>query len=231
MGELGFSLNLPLAVIGSAGILGTMALIGLLEDDGLMRSALSEALEKAGHQVAFKCETAAQFLEKASSKHIELALLDVHLGSALNGIDVGNKLRSLYSELPIIFLTSFSDLRLASEGQQEMPSGAKVITKGGIKFFEDLLREIGLPSNSNYQDSNAAPIALLTDQQVLVLKLIAEGLSNSEIAIKTNTSLKNVESIITKLNRALGVEESKSTNSRVQLVRLYFKHRGVVLDG
>jgi DNA-binding NarL/FixJ family response regulator len=208
-----------------------MALIGLLEDDGLMRAALSEALEKAGHRIVFKCETASQFLERASAKHFDLALLDVHLGSALNGIDVGNRLRALYAELPIIFLTSFSDLRLASEGEQEIPLGAKVITKSGIKFFDDLLREIGVPGNSSTQDSNSAPMSLLTNQQVLVLKLIAEGLSNAEIALKTKTSLKNVESIITKLNRALGVEESKSTNSRVQLVRLYFKHRGVVLDG
>jgi DNA-binding NarL/FixJ family response regulator len=208
-----------------------MALIGLLEDDGLMRSTLSEALEKAGHQVAFKSETAAQFLERASSKHFDLALLDVHLGTALNGIDVGNKLRSIYVDLPIIFLTSFSDLRLATGGQQEIPSGAKVVTKGGIKFFDDLLREIGTPGTREHQDASAAPIALLSDQQVLVLKLIAEGLSNSEIAIKTQTSVKNIESIITKLNKALAIEDSKSTNSRVQLVRLYFKHRGVALDG
>jgi DNA-binding NarL/FixJ family response regulator len=87
----------------SAGILGDMALIGLREDDGLMRSALSEALEKAERQIVFKCETASQFLERASAKHFDLALLDIHLGSALNGIDLGNRLPDLYSELPIVF--------------------------------------------------------------------------------------------------------------------------------
>lgn len=58
----------------------------------------------------------------------------------------------------------------------------------------------------------------LTPREQSVLELVSEGLMNKEIAVRLNTSVRNVEKYVSRLFGKTG------TNSRTELVRFSLKH-------
>lgn len=208
-----------------------VAKIGVLEDDSLMRLALSESLRSAGHEIIFDSGEASRFVELARGRHIEVAVLDIHLGDSITGLDVGFKLRTIYPELALVFITSFSDPRLIPGGLKEIPERAIYLEKSKIESIQTLNRAIEQAQGGELgADPSAMSLASLTDSQVEVLRLIAQGLSNSQIAQSTKTSIKNVEGIISRIIRSLGLQEVGNQNQRVHMARVYFRSRGVKLD-
>lgn len=208
-----------------------MAKIGVLEDDSLMRLALSESLRSVGHTVVFDSGEASKFIELARGRHIEVAILDIHLGDALTGMDVGFKLRTIYPDLALVFITSFSDPRLIPGGLKEIPERSVYLEKAridSIKTLNDAIEQA--MGGKGLADKTSLALASLTNSQVEVLRLIAQGLSNSEISKITNTSIKNVEGMISRIIKSLGLQDSGNQNQRVHMARVYFRSRGVKLD-
>lgn len=208
-----------------------MAKIGVLEDDSLMRLALSESLRSVGHTVVFDSGKASKFIELARGRHIEVAILDIHLGDALTGVDVGFKLRTIYPDLALVFITSFSDPRLIPGGLKEIPERSVYLEKAridSIKTLNDAIEQA--MGGKGLADKTSLALASLTNSQVEVLRLIAQGLSNSEISKITNTSIKNVEGMISRIIKSLGLQDSGNQNQRVHMARVYFRSRGVKLD-
>jgi DNA-binding NarL/FixJ family response regulator len=91
-------------------------------------------------------------------------------------------------------------------------------------------------SDSIVFDSQLAGIPLnpafgsLTDVQVETLKLVAEGLSNSEIAIQRSVSQKSIEQTIARVSKALGITPDSKSNQRVHIARVYFRSIGAKTD-
>jgi DNA-binding NarL/FixJ family response regulator len=65
----------------------------------------------------------------------------------------------------------------------------------------------------------------LTDHQIAVLRLVASGRSNNEIAAAMDVSDKAVERTIQRISEALGLEASAG-NRRVHLTRAYAELSG-----
>jgi DNA-binding NarL/FixJ family response regulator len=91
-------------------------------------------------------------------------------------------------------------------------------------------------SDSLVFDSQLARIPLnpafgtLTDVQIETLKLVAEGLSNSEIAIQRSVSQKSIEQTIARVAKALGITPDSKSNQRVHIARVYFRSIGAKTD-
>jgi DNA-binding NarL/FixJ family response regulator len=66
----------------------------------------------------------------------------------------------------------------------------------------------------------------LTDVQIETLRLVAHGLSNSEIARVRYVSEKSVEQIVARVAQHLGIAPDRSRNLRVVLTGEYFKWLG-----
>ncbi|MEK9578408.1 MAG: LuxR C-terminal-related transcriptional regulator, partial [Aquiluna sp.] len=67
----------------------------------------------------------------------------------------------------------------------------------------------------------ATPLAKLTDRQIQTLALLAEGLSNKEIARKRGITEQSVAISINRISKALGVSQHLDRNQRVHLARVY----------
>jgi DNA-binding NarL/FixJ family response regulator len=65
-------------------------------------------------------------------------------------------------------------------------------------------------------------LAELSAKQLEVLKLIAEGLSNQQIADARQTSVRAVEGMVSRIFEALGIDVQDAGNSRVDAVKKYF---------
>ncbi|HEY7854766.1 MAG TPA: response regulator transcription factor [Aquiluna sp.] len=209
-----------------------MAKIGVLEDDSLMRLALKESLRALGHEVVFDSGSASEFVSQARSRHIELALLDVHLGSGITGIDVGFTLRGIYPNMGLVFLTSFADPRLISSANMSLPQGSIYIEKSKIESIGSIDSAIASALKGGGQGTygSSSDIGLLTNKQVEVLRLVASGLSNSQIAQEQSSTVKNIEAVISRIIKTLGLRDIETQNQRVHMARAYFRYRGVKLD-
>ena len=69
-------------------------------------------------------------------------------------------------------------------------------------------------------------LSSLTNIQVETLRLLAQGLSNSDIGRTRFVSEKSVEQIVSRIAQVLNVQPDRGKNMRVQLVGEYFKWIG-----
>lgn len=203
--------------------------IGLLEDDALTRIAIAESLKSRGYRVGVSASSPSDFIDAFSKTPLDAVLLDLHLGDGPTGLDVGNYLRSKSSILGIVFLTSFEDPRLLNSGIREFPIGSRYITKRSIENLDSLDKEIraSIARASKNAVLGESELMKLTDSQIETLRLVAEGLSNAEIARRRYVTEKTVESTIARITRALELDALPGRNARVHMAQVYFRSRGV----
>lgn len=223
----GFGLFLKLPI--KEGLAAMELSIGLLEDDALTRVAIAESLKNRGYRVGISASSASEFIDSFGKVPLDAVLLDLHLGDGPTGLDVGNFLRSKSSILGIVFLTSFEDPRLLNSGIRDFPIGSRYLTKKSIGNLDALDEEIRSSIKRAKKNAVLGESALmkLTDSQIETLRLVAEGLSNSEIAKARFVTEKTVESTIARITKALELDASPGRNARVHMAQVYFRSRGV----
>lgn len=126
--------------------------IALVDDDALLRNALSRLLEMTGMRV----ETYAsgqEFLAAAGSSQAHCVVLDVQLGD-LSGIAVAQELRSSEPHFPIVFITGSIDH--VFEQQADEIVGASFLRK---PFLRDTLIDAVMAAITNRDKLDAASAA------------------------------------------------------------------------
>lgn len=81
-----------------------------VEDEDFIRLVVTETLVEAGLRVteARNGEMALDLLKEQAD--FALLLTDVHMPGRLNGIDVATHMRSLWPEIPVVFVTGRPDV-------------------------------------------------------------------------------------------------------------------------
>jgi DNA-binding NarL/FixJ family response regulator len=205
----------------------------VVEDDPFTRISVVAALQHYGYQVVVDVSSPSQAVLRAKTARPDVAVLDLHLGAGATGLDVAQALRRMNPRIGIVLLTSFEDPRLLSSGLPAVPRGTIYLTKQSVTKMSQLKSAI---SDSLVFDSQLARIPLnpafgsLTDVQIETLKLVAEGLSNSEIAIQRSVSEKSIEQTIARVAKALGITPDSKSNQRVHIARVYFRSIGAKAD-
>lgn len=209
----------PLHNLGMA-----LASLLLVEDDVFARSTLAAALAAANFEIKAEVASANEALNAVQKYSIDIAVLDLDLGPGANGIDIAYALRQVHPHIGIVILTSYTDPRMSNPNNQTLPKGSKFITKSkmsNIRALTKILIEIKhLPTSGRTLIEVAKPE--LTENQLLVLQYVAEGLITKEIARRLQVSDKAVEGTISRLHAVLNIPKNPTLNNRVQLARAYF---------
>lgn len=199
-----------------------LAQVLVVEDDPFSATSLEAALILAGFEVTGAAQTAKEALGALEKKPTDVAVLDIDLGPGPTGIDVAYALRQVNPVIGLVFLTSFTDPRLSKSGNLPLPKGSRYITKSALK---DLKTLGSLILQAKYQPLSTAGLSkapsTLTPQQIEVLRLIASGATNTEIARQLVISEKAVEHLVGRIAKVLKIKRSTNQNLRVQLVRVY----------
>jgi DNA-binding NarL/FixJ family response regulator len=206
--------------------------VGVLEDDNLTRLTLAAALEAQGFEVLVASASAGDFLKVAQTRWLDAALLDVHLGAGPTGLDVAAALRKLQPNLGLVFLTSFEDPRLLDPKLPKPPANSRYLTKSEIRDIEMLRGEIELAiaGADRAAAESAGPLSSLSDTQIETLRMIALGLSNSEIAKRRFVTEKSVETTVSRIAKTLGIVQQSGKNQRVHIAQAYFRSRGMAIE-
>ena len=80
----------------------------VIEDEALVRMAISMYLKAAGFEVCGEAATAADALDLASSKRPNAAVVDIRLGAGSDGIALAKKLNMLHA-CHIVFVSGSAE--------------------------------------------------------------------------------------------------------------------------
>ena len=199
----------------------------VIDDDSFVRSSLTAGLKSYGIEVVGSGQNFFSAMEACNKFKVDVAIVDLDLGPGPSGVDICHSLRKKMPNIGLVLLTSYTDPKIADPKMPNLPKGTRFLSKSNLTEFQILVNEVlaakvkPLAATKRIADSN-----VLTDVQLQVLKLVAEGYSTSEIADRRAVSVKAVEGIISKIHQELGLEKAKRLNQRVQLTRAYFKLSG-----
>ena len=209
-------------------------------DDAFELATLSAALRLHAINVVAEAQTEeiAQNLYKFLSP--EVVIIDLQFASQ-EALSLVNKFRKVNPGLGIVLMTACPDLRLLGLVEKQIPMGSQVILKKSVadlsvvsQAISNSLVAVAEKRKMSWIDSHGSlhesafrsVLSDFTDIQIETFRLLANGLSNSEIAKVRFVSEKSVEQIVARIAQHLLVVPDRAQNLRVILTGEYFKWIG-----
>ena len=183
----------------------------LVDDHPLVRDGLRARLETVpGLQIVAEASSAAEALQLAASRPIDLALTDINM-PGVNGIELTATLHGQYPEIAVLILSMhdkseyvIQSIRAGARGyvlkdapSQDIVQAIETVRRGGIYYSAALAGQLGAPLPQR---------DLLTLREREVLKHIANGESNKQIARELDLSVRTVETHRLNIKRKLGID-------------------------
>ena len=199
----------------------------IIDDHPLMRRGIKQLVElEEGFEVVGGAGNGSEGISLALQTSPDLIILDLNM-KGLSGLDTLKALRSEGVDARIVILTVsyarsdiFTLIDAGADGYllkdtepDTLLSQLKRIAQGEV-ILSDSIKDLLIERQSSQE-----PIYSLTDREMDVLRLIATGLSNKQIAGQLFISEETVKVHIRNLLRKLNV------HSRVAATVLYFKHQ------
>ena len=204
----------------------------VVEDDPFVKSLLVSVLESSGFETK-AAGSAAEARKLAEGYSADAAVLDVELGDGPSGFDLAQVLRVKNPNLGLIFLTHIPEPRVVGIENKRIPRDAAYLRKDRLADSEILARAIDAALRNrvskDFRDDKNAPHKLteVSRSQLEVLRMVAMGLSNHEIASQRGTTVRAVEHLIKRAFAAAGVDSESPGNTRVIAAREFIQVAGM----
>jgi DNA-binding NarL/FixJ family response regulator len=191
----------------------------LADDERLVRAGFRMLLRaEADIEVVGEASDGRQAIEAAARLHPDVILMDIRMPT-LNGLEATRQLLAADAPSRVLVLTTFDldeyvyeALRAGASGfllkdapEEQLLAAIRVVAVGGALFAPSVTRRL-IEEFSRRLPANPEPppgFSDLTPREVEVLKLLARGLSNAELAqtlyLSENTARTHVARILTKL--------------------------------
>ncbi len=202
----------------------------VVDDDDFTRSLVASLVESLGYVVCARSGAVTEAMGLAQSERPELAILDLDLGEGPTGIDLAHGLRKLNSRIALVMLTSYGDPTWMGQ-RRRPPAGTRYVVKGSVSDAQVLAdameRALADPLTDDASPGAASP---LSENQWEILRLVAAGYSNAEIARRRTLTEDAVNKAVTRLVRQLDLTVGKDANARVLLTQAYNQLTGTVSE-
>lgn len=200
----------------------------MVEDDAFTRLTVTTLIRSLGHSVVASADSVLTAMDAARQGSPTVAVIDLDLGAGPTGLDLSQGLRRLRPDLGIVILSSYADARVLGSRSRPLPPRAQFLSKRNLGEAAALDEAIRSSRAGAEGASTAAPSAAwdITDAQFELMRLVASGFSNDEIANRMHVTEAGVRRAITRLLRKLNIEASSANNPRVLLARAYVELAG-----
>lgn len=199
-----------------------MTSVLVVEDDSFVRATVTTALRFHDFEVVDSVGSAVAAMDAFRISLPDVALLDLDLGGGPTGADIAVGMRRIKANVGIVFLTSFEDPRLLDSRLTNMPERCGYVVKQSLQDTEFLATAI-----RGCDEPGEIPRVKLTESQAETLRLLAAGLSNTEIARIRVVEVSAVEKAIRRAADVLGIASNETVNQRVALARAYYRMAGL----
>lgn len=192
----------------------------IIDDHEMVREGLKAMLTaEPDFEIIGDAANAEQAFELIERLRPDVILLDIRL-PGVSGIDVCRTVTERYPETAVIILTTFTDETLVAQCIQ---AGARGFIVKDIERF-DLKRSIRAVARGEAAIDPKAAVAVLaqlrraprvkqesspeslSSQQIVILRLVAQGLSSREIATQLYLSENTVKGYVQEILHRLGVK-------------------------
>ncbi len=211
----------------------------LADDHAVVRSGLRMLLQaQPDMEIVGEAESGTQALAQVRSLQPDVILMDIQM-PGMNGIEATRQIKETCAETAVLALTMHEDdqyffemLQAGASGYlpkraapDELVRAIRTVSRGDVFLYPSLAtRLVQSYVGGEAGDDSEALVSDLTPREKEVLVLIAEGLTNPEIADKLVISVKTVdrhrENIMRKLN----------LHSRIDLVKYAIRHGLIALE-
>lgn len=188
----------------------------IIDDHSLVREGIKQLLELDGDiKVKGEAGNGEEGIELIQATNPDVVLLDINM-PVMNGLQMLQKLKENKLEVKILILTIHNEIEYLAKaveiginGYVLKDSDSEILKKAiftiheGETYIQPNLAPL-LNEKISFQEENAA-INDLTKREVEVLKLLAEGLFNKEIAYKLSISEKTVKNHVSNIFRKIEV--------------------------
>lgn len=190
----------------------------LVDDEELVRTGLRTILDaQPDIDVVGEATDGAEVMPQVRQLRPDVVLMDVRM-PAIDGIQATRQLLAAMPEPPrVLVITTFENddyvyeaLRAGASGfllkrarPAEVAEAVRVVAHGESLLFPAALRRL-ISSHAARTDGRALATARLTEREAEVLRLMAAGLSNAEIAARLVVGIETVKThvgnVLTKLD-------------------------------
>jgi two-component system, NarL family, response regulator DevR len=207
----------------------------LLDDHEVVRRGVRDLLDASGEiDVIGEASTAEEALSRIPAVRPQVAVLDVRLPDG-NGVEVCRSIRSDHPEIACLMLTSYSDDEALFEAimagaagyvlkqirGNDLVAAVKHVATGASLLDPALVgRVIARLRNPPQEDER---LGRLSDQERRILDLIAQGMTNRQIANELHLAEKTIKNYVSNLLMKLGME--RRTEAAVFAARLSDGHK------
>lgn len=207
-----------------------MTTVAVIEDNNTMRKMLVELIDStSGYRCVCACSTSKEALTDVPKYQPDVALMDIHLPDE-SGIACTARLTEKMPSLQVIMVTVYKDTDLIFQAlkagaigyilkrfrPEEIIQAIADVRTGGVPMTAEIARMVVRSFRSPSQVPN---VHGLTERESEILVLLAEGLSNKEIAQKANISAGTVRIHLGHIFKKLHVR------CRTEAAAMYFRKR------
>lgn len=212
----------------------------IASDDAFELTTMSAALRLHGINVVGEASNKIIAENTFRSLQPEVLIIDLMFAST-DAVGIICAFRKTNPKLGIVLMTACPDLRLLGVSEKALPKGVQIVLKRSVADLAVLSFAIVQSLESSSTNSGAQWVRAhaslhenafltvfneFTDIQMATLRLVAQGLSNSEIAKVRYVSEKSVEQIVARIAQHLKVTPDRTRNLRVVITGEYFKWIG-----
>lgn len=191
--------------------------IALADDQGLVRAGLRALLQQQGVEVVCEADDGQSLLDALVINTVDVVLSDIRM-PGLDGIQALQQLRDRGDRTPVLLLTTFDDsdllLRATEAGAQGflLKDAAPEDLREAIERVangETLLQPVSTdPVRARYQfRDQQPPRETFSEREVAILRLLAGGYSNKEIARTLFLAEGTVKNYVSTILEKLGTRD------------------------
>jgi len=196
----------------------------LVDDQKLMREGLRVLLEmEPDLAVAGEAEDGETALASYAEYQPDVILMDIRM-PGMDGVEATRRLRERWPEARVIILTTFDDDEYVFEGLRagalgyllkdvsghELAEAVRTVAEGGALIEPSVARKVVAEFARLAPPTRAPDAGLaepLSEREREILRLVAQGLSNREIALRLSLAEGTVKNYVTNILQKMGVRD------------------------
>jgi DNA-binding NarL/FixJ family response regulator len=202
------------------------------EDEDFTLSLLSEILTSANFEVV-AVTSVSEAIDAIDTFDPHAVITDLNFGAnAPTGADLLNYVEDQRPWVGKVVLTSHASPALALPSGLVLPGNVIYLVKSELRSISRLIAAV-TDSISKINESLNKPVldhnrVVISDAQGDILRLMAEGLTNTAIAQRRGTSVRATEALIQRTFSALGLTGNDDYNPRILAVRMWSEDKIIV---
>ena len=192
----------------------------LADDHGIVRAGLKRLIDGAGDmEVVAEASDGREAIDMAHDTRPDVAVVDISM-PGLDGLEVVSRLGGYYPDMPVLILTMHEEeqyvVRAISSGArgyvtkrsvaEQLLTAIRKVHDGG-RYIDEAAAE-SLASHHARSVRGRSPVDTLSDREIQVLRNLASGKTNREIADIYNISVKTVDTYRSRLLKKLDLKNN-----------------------